>query len=303
MSSGPSKKSKEASGHQEPDSVFDFLYHDPLRIASFLGQFDPSGVAQSLKRTDQTSSSSSDGTNDALKFNIGVASGALGEKLSTTSEARHGAERTYDPLWSNARAFLDYLEQKGMIERDLLKARIGQFVLFRGALSISDLTLLSRAWTLPQMRTLLGADTTEQQTRKHRNSSAKKPEQSMSAFGLDMLSILPHSVQATVSSSTMSVWANLKPDCLATEPSDLTLKHGFEVPGEWNVLGILDAQPSSTAGDQPDIDVSSTAQVVQNVFKLLAPLTRTMMGRPDEAFAVTPLLLFREVSGRTEAPR
>ncbi len=296
MSRKPETPPSTASGRQESDSVFDFLYHDPLRIASFLGQFDPSGVAQSLKRTDQTARTSTDGSSDSIKLSAGVISGNLGGQIGFSEGAQHGSERTYDPLWSNARAFLDYLEQKSMVERDILEARIGQFVLFKGDLSISDLTLLKEAWKLPQMRKLFGVE--DAPVSKHRNSSAKlNNEPNTNAFALDILSILPHSVQATVSSSLTSVWANLKPDCLATEPSDLTLKHGHAIPGTWSILGILDAQPQLLPDAEVQASEGDAAQAANILFRMLAPVTRNIMGRPLDAFAVTPLLVFREVTG------
>lgn len=299
MSKLPEKRSHAASGQQGSDSVFDFLYHDPLRIASFLGQFDPSGVAQSYKRTDQTSQNSSDQSNDALKFNVGVASGQLGERISVTEGAQHGSERTYDPLWSNARAFLDYLEQHDLLERDLDQAQIGRFVLFSGELTLTDLSVLREAWKLGSIQKIMGL--APEKSAKHDSSSSKKgPDQENKQFAFDMLSILPHSLQVTIDSGSDTVWANLKPNCLATDSDDLMLKHGFRIPGIWSVVGILDAQPFSGVFDSTPIALRENGeQAAAYLFQTLAPLTRTIMGRPNAAYGITPLLLFREVSAKS----
>ena len=294
MSKPPAKKPNEASGQSENASVFDFLYHDPLRIASFLGQFDPHGVAQSLKRTDQTTKGSTDQSNDRLRINVGVASGQLGEQIGFSESAQHGSEKTYDPLWANARAFLDYLETHAMIERHISQASIGNFVLFSGKLSIADLTLLREAWKLPSMKKALGID--ERPAAKYGNASAKtNSDADAQRFAIEMLSILPHSVQATLSFAGETVWANLKPDCLASEPSDLTLKHGFAIPGDWSVIGILDARPRYVDFQLPMAARDDGEEAANVIFQSLAPLTRKFVGRPDAAYAVTPLLLFRQV--------
>jgi hypothetical protein len=41
----------------------------------------------------------------------------------------------YDPLWANALALLDYLEQRNLFAHDLAQAGIGQLVLSSGYLS------------------------------------------------------------------------------------------------------------------------------------------------------------------------
>ncbi len=288
MSSEPGKKSSAALGQQANDSVFDFLYHDPLRIASFLGQFDPSGVAQSLKRTDQTVRASSDSSNDSLKFNAGIVSGNLGERIGVTESAQHGAERTYDPLWSNARAFLDYVAQRNMIQTDVYGARIGQFVLLKGDLSIFDIGMLKEGWTLPIFRQAAGiTDVT-----KSKRTGAPNPIE----FAFEMLGIMPHSIQAVIDGPAATAWATLKEDCLATSAGNLLLKHGLDIPGEWAMLGILDAQPDIVDEDvSPDFD--DGRQMAAKLMSIMGPIVRKLLGRPAHAFGVTPLLIFREANG------
>lgn len=296
MSKKPENQSDVASGPTANDSVFDFLYHDPQRIGSFLAQFDPYGVVQSLKRTQQVTSQSGEAAKNQLGFNVGIAKGAMGSDTSVSEGLSDGSERVYDPLWSNARAFLDYLEGHALLERDLAQAQIGRFVLFSGELTLTDLAVVREAWKLDAMQKLLGI--VPDKASKHANSSAKKdPEQESKQFAFEMLSILPHSLQATVDDGVDAVWANLKPNCLATDPSDLMLKHGFRIPGEWSVVGILDAQPFSGAFDSSQINVAEGGeQAAAFLFQTLAPVTRTIMGRPNAAYGITPLLVFREVS-------
>lgn len=71
---------------------------------------------------------------------------------STTSVDEHDtAERTCNPLWTRARTLLNYLTYDGMICRDIWEARLGQFVLVKGALIVLDASLLKAAWDKPEI--------------------------------------------------------------------------------------------------------------------------------------------------------
>lgn len=51
-------------------------------------------------------------------------------------------ERSYDPFWTNALAFLDYLTERNLIQPQIDEAKLGQFVLVRGTLSVLDFSLI-----------------------------------------------------------------------------------------------------------------------------------------------------------------
>ncbi len=61
-------------------------------------------------------------------------------------------ERTYDPVWNNAIDLLTYLNERGMIQRDISQAHTGQFVMAKGTLGIIDLALLQTVWGVPAFR-------------------------------------------------------------------------------------------------------------------------------------------------------
>src|SRR4051812_32560439 len=120
---------------QRSSSVFDFLYHDVRRGGAFLAQFHEHGLLQQTKATEGVARSAASKTGIAGGLDvplIGRGGGSL--DTTTTDEERDSAEYTYDPLWRNARTLLDCLEERGLIERDLPKARIGRFVLVTGRL-------------------------------------------------------------------------------------------------------------------------------------------------------------------------
>src|SRR4029077_11736169 len=73
---------------------------------------------------------------------------------TTTSDERDAAERTYDPLWRNALMLLDWLEEADLINRDITKTSIGQFVIVSGDLSVLNAAIMRDTWVSPTLRAL-----------------------------------------------------------------------------------------------------------------------------------------------------
>jgi hypothetical protein len=66
-------------------------------------------------------------------------------------------ERSYDPLWANALALLDYIEKTKLPVRDLTSAEIGEFVLLSGPLWIVDTAMLKAIVETPTLKKYLQA--------------------------------------------------------------------------------------------------------------------------------------------------
>lgn len=287
-------------------SVYDFLYHDARRVASFLAQFDRSGhltqVAQSARIARVRDES--DKTSGTLAL--------VSSEMTKSASDEHGKEsqRIYDPTWANARALLDYLDEAGRIQRDIEAAQIGQFVLVSGSLSLSDLGLMEKTWRLPVVKKMMAAGIDETSKlpaapKGMRNNpellmARKAAEEGLKTLrnGLDMffelITVLPHTIQARLTGDDVSVWCSLSREDITFEASDIVLKYGSEIPGRWHILGILDAQPDSI--DAPgDVDFGQGQEMAANMMGIIAPLTRNMLGRPTYSYGLTPLLVFRAV--------
>ena len=306
VSKKPEKTSNVAHAHQANASVFDFLYHDPQRIGSFLAQFDPAGVLQSLKRTRAVSETRSSTSDDAVTLGVGIAKAEMKEVGVESEREQDATERMYDALWSNARTFLDYPQQGGLLQRDINAARIGQFALVSGELSVLDLGLMKGAWDLPIFRATAGADdvtttTGNRQQRRAGSAPVSQPKTAQSHpvdFAFEMLGILPHTIQARLVGEDAATWCTLLPDCMSVTAADLMMKHGLQMPGRWNIVGIVDGL--SVEAEPPAVEMLSEIAVhgaVPAMFAVIAPIARTIMGRPADFFAMTPLLIFREVTG------
>lgn len=142
-----SNNSSPQQDDQQNDFVLDFLYHDAPRVASFLAQFGTYGVPQQSKTGQAAKRVGATKTGGAAGIDVpAVAKGQASLEYTSTDDTQRTEETTWDPLWANARALLDFLEERDMIQRDIWKARVGQFVLAKGALIFLDLAMLKGAW-------------------------------------------------------------------------------------------------------------------------------------------------------------
>ncbi len=289
---------------QSTDSVYDFLYHDAQRVASFLSQFDNSGHLTQVVQGTGIHRTKSDTGVASVKGSALAVSGEGTYTTTAADEHRKDSQRVYDPLWANALTLLDYLSERDMIVRDITKAKIGQFALASGSLQVTDLGIVRKMLDLQTMRTAIGqglqpAPTGNRHQRRAGKAPAAPPPMTDMTIGIEVLAIMPHSVQATVTGGEVKTWCTLKSECLTVQSSDLLLKHGVAIPGEWHVLGIADASPDDELEETPSSD-DVAAGIVQSGFgavvSALVPLTRMLLGRPQQCYGITPLMIFRVAS-------
>lgn len=306
---GQKTKSQEEQEEQTTNSAYDFIYHDGRRIASFLAQFDPSGLLTQLTQGKSANRSSSETSDIESRGGfLGFAHIEGSNSVALGKSVEHEISRVYDPTWANAREFLNVLQSNGLIERNLGSAGLGQFVLLKGTLSVYDLDLVGKMWNLKSVKKMMDAGVPKvpnvskaqknnPQIKQFLEAAHHAKTQAMQTLELfsELAPHLPHTVQALVKNgSSDEIWCTLAREGLTMTASDILLKHGMTVPGEWAVLGILDATP-----DYEDHSLNSdelkSGDMVADIFKGLAPVVRQLFGRPKSAFGVTPLLIFREV--------
>ena len=293
----------------EQDSVYDFFYHDVRRVGSFLAQFDTSGHLTGLKQTEAAESGS------AAKVGGGIGASAVFLKGNAslddqgTAGEKQSLERTYDPLWTNARTLLDFLSGRSLIQRNLAEARMGQFVLVTGHLVVLDLAMVKSAWDNPVISKMIRSNVTHHEppvgNRNQRRSERQNPRSTTDAMpsesdiSLALLSMLPHSLQCRLVSDNANVWCSIDEEFIVGKASEVLLKHGVLLQGEWNILGIMDAYPDTadtgTEATENTLSLIAGTLVGQLLVKLAKP-SRQLLGRPPETWGVTPLLIFREVS-------
>lgn len=293
--SGSNDRSSKGQDGPNTDSVYDFLYHDARRIASFLSQFSNFGHLTGVTHTE--SAQRSKDSAGSLKAEGGLPGIArVGGEVRSDAAAQYEqtGQRVYDPLWTNALTLLDFLDERDLIKRDIGQAQLGQFVLCTGSLSISDLMMMEKTWRLSSVQKLIKAGN---KVKSGKNYNALSEIE----LAFDLLGIMPHTVQARLKEGYINkVWCSLNQDGLTGAVSDITLKHGTEIPGKWSMLGILDAKSKlafETQPQQPDPDFSEGKEIADKMLRLIAPIARSFLGRPDDHYGMTPLLIFRSIDG------
>lgn len=288
-------------------SVLDFLYHDSRRIGSFLAQFEGDGHLQQLTRTKDGSRAKKEQSQADIKGTVGFASGTHKGSTETGVTLEEGYARVFDPYWANALEFLDVLDGRGMIRRELSSATLGQVVLVSGNLTILDLAMLKNAWGLKSVQAFARAGQAAQPSgnRQQRHNKTAQTQITEADLMLELMTVLPHSINASLFNDNQeTVWASLRDEYMVTPASDLALAHGMYLPGDWSMLGILTACPdfgsiehqTNLAAIGNDLEAGLVKSVVGQIAQTLAPIIRTISGRPSNSYAITPLLIFREIS-------
>jgi len=279
------------------------LYYDSKRVGTFLSQFDNFGHLQELTSGENASRGGSEDFSGTVTGGVPlIASGEASANKNHTLEHGQNSQRTYNPLWTNALTFLDFLSERNLLQKNLKEAKIGDFVLHSGTLSIVDLKLVNEVWQAPTMKKMMRGGAQEKLSRSQRRGQAKNSTENSGSDELEMffemMKILPHTIQATISGEDVysDAWCSLIDEYMVTSTSDVVLKHGYKIPGTWHIVGIFDADRE--IGFQEDnlgsFDVGDGTGIAKNMMKLLAPISKKLLGRPDENYGITPLLIFRQ---------
>jgi hypothetical protein len=295
-----SKREKKASIKEraEPkfDTVLDILYYDTRRIGLFISQLDDFGLLKQIEFTETTTESSSDKGNFSLRVgprSLRVTVGKEGEAEETGTDS---SKRIYDPFWVIPLSFLDYIEERGLAHNNIKLATIGRLVLLRGKLIILDVSLLKNLWKIPEGKE--NALQAALQEEKNKDKDPSEVERDVNVF-FQMAEHLPHAIQCLLITPTSpNCWGLLNEEFITCSSSDLALKYGVAIDGDWSLLGIVDAKPeeqsdnhsviteivSAIKGNAIGVETTRVAEVVRQ------------MGRPAAAFGLTPLLIFRQAA-------
>ena len=272
-------------------SLTDFFYADRQRLHTFLTQLFPEGSLLSSKTLSKKSSS-----------HTGSAAGHVPLvaqfQANGTKSAEDAIERHFDAEWAAPLNFLATVAERGMLNHDLSQSRLGQIVLVRGNLQVLDFATLQTLWR-PIQRMILSqavkdvkATASREQRRSkdlgHRVSEqVKQQREENDAIG-DVLDALPPLIQVKCFNDQHSVWGTLKPEFMLSSPAELALKHGRGLPGQWTVVGILDALPHMSNPLPPDGNTEIETGLVSAM-----DFMKEGLGRRNSHYGITPLLIYR----------
>lgn len=296
--------SKQEHERGREDSVFDFIYVDQQRISLLISQLSDFGEVTSISEEKDAGHASEKYDEFSTSANAVLASGrgTIGNKVYAHSD--RSIQRTYDSRWLNALNFLDEAEHRSLINRELRNARIGEVVLAKGPLRIRDFSSLSEIWHKPSMKKSMevGLDAELPSNRSERRKPGRKNSASSKSkmptdleIFLDLVDVLPHTTQAIVGRENLA-WGLLKDEGLIGSPSDFALKFGSSIPGEWAMIGVLEAFPGESKSPDDILQTTQLDQVCDALFMHLEPVTRQLLGRPAQAYGLTPLMIMRQVT-------
>jgi hypothetical protein len=297
-----SKTSDAAPEPPEDASVFDFLYADTARIASIISQFNDFGNLTDIIHSKTAERSKSDRGTVGVEGGAIIAKGNGSLEKGTQSAVSENNQKSYDPRWVNTLTFLDEIQSRGMLKRDISTASFGDLVLVEGPLNIRDLGTLEKMWDIPMFQHLAeaasGTSPTLSRQEKRRNSAkgvkAVSKEPTQVDFFFDLVKVLPHTTQLTIGTSEVA-WGILKSDGLTSSPSDFALRFGGVIPGNWAAVGILDARPDDLDPSSGGEEVEDPNDILKTFISQIEPVIRAMLGRSSSSYGITPLAVFREI--------
>jgi hypothetical protein len=270
---------------QKKNSVFDFLYADRQRIGLYLSQFSEFGNLTNLVHSSRTA--------DETTLSAGVPSLAKGE---SKQNQQTGVERHFDTQWSQVLNFLDEVQARQMLRRDLETTPIGSLILLSGSLYLANMRSFEKTWGAISSGQ---SATVPQGNRYARRGKAGHHQQDTTPApdfgGLKILGSLEQPVFAVFRSGDKRLWSTLDPNYLSGGSADLNLKHGLRVAGEWHMLGTLDCQPGS-GDDVPDGRLCGGGDnIFSDSMVSMWREFRLVFGRPTDCFGITPIVIMREI--------
>jgi hypothetical protein len=253
-----------------PDALYDFLYRDSSRIASYYAQIF-TGLLTTLEETE----SERDTTDKGAKLNLQLASG----DVKSGQENMRSQKRIIDPHDVLTTDVLSSLRSAGKFSEDVLGAPQGALIVAQGTLVLVDRGMLQLAVVA------LEAEAS------NKMKTAKTPAQRAEAQVLKQ-QIIPFLSKIDLPSGFvlqttegLDIAGTLKDDGMEEPISTYYFKHGAAGLSSVYLIGIKETATYSFA--LPSEQIIGAGQVA-------AEALRNMMFPPG-AVMVTPIALFREI--------
>jgi len=266
------------------NSLYDYLYIDRERINALTAQLFSTGVITSVKQ----SSLETDSIKKDAKIGIPLVAGAL----SSSEAASRSQERSFDSAWSLPLNLLDKLSEQGRIKRTISDARLGDLVLVSGMMKIFDANMVHQF--MPTFKKLKLTEIKNEKSQSIKN--LLKEEVKGLEAAEEMVKFLPTSSQIDFADSEGNqIWMSVNPNNLTIGMGDIALKYGPFIPGEWHILGFVDAYADDKL-DNPNAPYPHNLNDLKNAMDSMLLIIRTLMGRSDGSYGMTPLMIFRAVT-------
>ena len=270
--------------NQENDYLYDIIYCDCDRLSVFQAQRTELGHLTGQVRNQGS------GSNLTLEGEAkGTLLAASAKGKSTSNEAEtNSLQQTYDPKWSEVLSLLDYVAPKS-IQSDFLDTKLGSFTLVKSSLSVMELEEISTIFQLDIVK-----NNFKKALKQHQNQDARISKidgNQLHDIVMEVMKRHSNAVQIFQKLDSDSFWMTAKKDNFCIEMSEFVLKFGNRLPGDWMVLGVMDAKPNyESEWEEPELNGQ-----FRKVATSWIPVIQKMLGRPENCFAITPLVIFREI--------
>jgi hypothetical protein len=266
------------------DCIYDFIYLDTKRLTSFLAQLDDDGVLMSIKRTRHI---------EEEQKNLGSVGVNVATRATTEDNATIGkqSERHYDSSTVALYSVIDRLDELGFIKKGISATAMGQLLLCSGTITFQDIRMMRDLWD-PIMKMFINQQANQAGNKTNKSLLQNKTKEA--EYIKSILSALPHALLMTLFSEGRSLWSSLEEEHLKINSDDITLKHGANFAGTWHVLGILDAKPDYEM-ESSTVPHKTGNELFDGMTEILSVI-RTTLGRPANAYGITPVAIFRTVS-------
>ncbi|USA54586.1 hypothetical protein NDN13_05160 [Acinetobacter sp. C32I] len=275
-----------AQESQSIESIFDFFYLDNPKIKSFYAQLNGLGALNALKNTSQI------GDIRKMEATVGlptVTGGKLGNDHSVSSTAEH----LYDAIPTMPREMIDRLDELGFIHRELNESMLGNLILCEGRLGVLDVGVAKEL-----LEPALNRHIKELERFKETKKEAQEIRSSMRdlttfykniPFGLEAKLLVDTGAKDVETGIPLcdELWMTLNREEITGSPYDINFKHGPFLSGKWYVLGVLDALPHD------NFTYTTVPNELKDGISDLVKVMQQMAGRPDSAFGITPIAIFR----------
>ncbi|MCE0845998.1 hypothetical protein LVQ79_10620 [Buttiauxella sp. A2-C1_F] len=271
-----------AQGSQSTDSLFDYFYVDKERVSALTAQLFPSGVLNTVKQT------SLESENDLKEMKAGLP--LVGARMNASEAWSRGQERVFDSTWSVPLNLLDKLSETGRIKTSLNDAKLGDLVLIKGMMKIFDAQMVHLC--MPIVKKIKINELKNEKTPQVKIALKKEIADLENAE--EMVKILPPTTHIDFADSCGNLsWMSVEPTNLTTTLSDVSLKYGPFIPGEWCILSIVDAYADDNKLDNPDAPYPTVSNDLKRGMEPMLLMMKGLMGRPSGSFGITPLIIFR----------
>lgn len=259
--------------------LYDFLFIDYPRVQSLYSQLY-SGLLSEITSL----VSESQGRKTEIKAGGSPVGSLSSQRIEHTEEAKTESFNPHDLI---LRDVLGGLTDAGLVITNPAKSHPGNIVLLHGQVYVLDFSFYESI--IPMIPSFLSATDEAPKSKTEKKHQKANKSSTMDLFKA-MAKIVPWSIHLIMKTPGAMAWGAIKKEHLREDPTNLTLKNGSLLSGEWYMLAIVDVSPNQS------MDTDATFPEVFSTLVNLVESMRPLFGRPDSCIGVTPLLLFRKLS-------